>query len=339
MPSPHDRLVKAVYGEHRHAVAALQDALPPELLRWLDLGRLERVDRSFVDEALSERHADLLFSIGLRDAPPDQGEALVYLLFEHQSTPEPLMAFRVLGYMLRVWERWLSEHPHATRLPFVYPLVLYHGAARWTAPLDLAELIALPEPALKELAGALPRLQHDLLDLSAIPDEELRGTAMLVLTQRLLKHYACGELVARLSSWRDVYRRAAAEDGLRAVELVVRYILEVDARADNEVGLLRLSGEVLGPQAEEKVMTTADRLRAEGRLEGRREGRQEGRQEGLEEGLQEGLQEGLIKGLRYRFGAPTASLLARIQAADVATLRAWMERLFTADSVDDVFAG
>lgn len=88
-------------------------------------------------------------------------------------------------------------------------------------------------------------------------------------------------------------------------------------------------------------MTTADRLRAEGRLQGREEGREEGLQEGLERGLEQGLEQGLerglresvLRGIRVKFGDPTTEVLARVADADADTLRRWMEGLFVEDSL------
>jgi hypothetical protein len=34
------------------------------------------------------------------------GEALVYVLLEHQSTFDPRMPLRLLQYLVRVWEAW-----------------------------------------------------------------------------------------------------------------------------------------------------------------------------------------------------------------------------------------
>lgn len=318
MPSPHDRLVKSVHGEPKYASQALHQALAPEVLRWLDLADMERVDRSFVDEALSERHADLLFSMRLRGAQQERAQAFAYLLFEHQSTPDPLMPFRLLGYMLRIWERWLRENSRARRLPLIFPLVLYHGQVRWTAPLDLAGLIHLPSGAEQDLGLALPHLGYELLDLSAIPDAELRGGALLVLTHLLLKHHAEGRLAERLEEWMHLLIRASGEEGLRALELVARYILETDARPNNEAQLRRIASEALGKAAEEAVMTTADRLRAEGRQEGRRE-----------EAARL-----LLRALRLRYGEPTPDTLTRIALAELETLEGWMDRLLCSESVE-----
>jgi predicted transposase YdaD len=48
------------------------------------------------------------------------------LLFEHQSSPDAAMPFRLLRYVVRIWERWRRDHPATTTLPFV-PRSSVHG--------------------------------------------------------------------------------------------------------------------------------------------------------------------------------------------------------------------
>ncbi|MCB9744667.1 MAG: Rpn family recombination-promoting nuclease/putative transposase [Alphaproteobacteria bacterium] len=345
MPSPHDRLVKSVLGEPRYAAQLFERFLPPELVAGLDLGALTRVDRSFVDEALSERHADLLFSVPLRSAPGEPPRlALAYLLFEHQSTPDPWMPFRLLVYMLRVWERWRRDHPGARGLPLIIPLVLYHGEAPWSAPLDLAELIELPEGLRPALAEALPHLRHALLDLSAIPEEVLTRGALVALVLLLLKQQAKGDLVEHMDRWRETLRRAVEEGGLRAVEIVTHYTLIVNTRPDTLPRLAQLTGEVLGETAQEKVMTAGELLIEQGRIEGLQRGRREGRQEGREEGREEGLAEGrraqaadsLLRMLKLKFGEVPDDVRIRVGSATLQSLEAWTERIFSGTSPEDV---
>jgi predicted transposase/invertase (TIGR01784 family) len=128
--SPHDALFKEVLGKPEHARGALRSIVPAAVADALDWASLARCAGSFIDPVLSERHTDLLFSVAWRDGR----EALIYLLFEHQSTSDDRMAFRLLRYLVRIWERWLADHPRAELLPAVVPVVLYHGAEAWSAP-------------------------------------------------------------------------------------------------------------------------------------------------------------------------------------------------------------
>jgi hypothetical protein len=77
--------------------------LPADLVDRLDLDRLARVSGSFVDTTLRWRHSDLLFT-----APLDGHDAFVYVLVEHQSNTDALMPFRMLRYMVRIWDRYVA---------------------------------------------------------------------------------------------------------------------------------------------------------------------------------------------------------------------------------------
>ncbi|MEO5726864.1 MAG: Rpn family recombination-promoting nuclease/putative transposase, partial [Byssovorax sp.] len=43
------------------------------------------------------------------------------VLFEHQSTVDALMPFRLLQYMVLIWERHLQVHSEDKRLPPIVP--------------------------------------------------------------------------------------------------------------------------------------------------------------------------------------------------------------------------
>ena len=73
------------------------------------------------------------------------------------------------------------------------------------------------------------------------------------------------------------------------------------------------------------------KLRSEGRKKGRKEGRREGRKEG-ERRL-------LLRQLRSRFGELPAAAVARIEAADIADIERWGERILGARTLAEVLEG
>ncbi|MET9212134.1 MULTISPECIES: RpnC/YadD family protein [Actinomycetes] len=79
--------------------------------------------------------------------------------------------------------------------------------------------------------------------------------------------------------------------------------------------------EQLGPRAKEAIMTTAERLRAEGEARGEARGRAEI----------------LVEQLIEKFGTVPAELSARVRTADLDRLRLWARRVLTADTLDEVF--
>ena len=167
---PHDALFRYVFGKPVHAASQLQAVLPAALLDRLDLTNLHPVNGSFVDEELTNRHCDVLMRTRL-----DGRQAFVYLVIEHQSRPDRMMPLRMLRYLLRIWDRYLEEHPKAKRLPMIVPLVVYQGSRRWTHPVELSELLDV-DPATAELAGDfLPRFRFLLDDLTKLDKTALRA--------------------------------------------------------------------------------------------------------------------------------------------------------------------
>ena len=54
----------------------------------------------------------------------DGAAAWLYVLLEHQSTPDPWLRLRLLKYSIRIWERDRQRHPKEGRLRPIVPLVL-----------------------------------------------------------------------------------------------------------------------------------------------------------------------------------------------------------------------
>ncbi|HEX4420648.1 MAG TPA: Rpn family recombination-promoting nuclease/putative transposase, partial [Kofleriaceae bacterium] len=172
-PTPHDALFKEVFSKPENAAGTLRAVVPAVIGESLDWSTLTRCPGSFVDPALQEWHTDLLFSARWRGG----GDALLYLLYEHQSSPDEQMAFRLLRYMVRIWEHWWSEHPKAKLIPAVIPVALYHGDLSWSVPLLFNALIDVPETVRSALGHHLVDFSHMVDDLSEIPDDRLRARA------------------------------------------------------------------------------------------------------------------------------------------------------------------
>jgi predicted transposase/invertase (TIGR01784 family) len=322
----HDALFKAAFSQVEHAAGELRHVLPPALSARLDFSTLRLRRGTFVDEALKERQSDLLFSASLGGP-----RLLLYLLFEHQSTVEALMAFRLLRYMVRIWERYLLEHPRSKRLPAIVPVVLHHSENGWTAATSFEELLDLDEAARAAVGEYVPRLRFLLDDISAEEDEALRARAMSAFARMVLwclRHAREPEtLVQRLGRWLDLVREVRrTPNGPAALRTLWRYILAANERGEPDEVLRRLLAAV-GDEGKEEIVSVADKLV------------ERGRQEGLQEGLQEGHRKVLLKQLRTRFGALPEAVVAQVNAAEAAELDRWSDRVLTAPTLADVLTG
>jgi predicted transposase/invertase (TIGR01784 family) len=317
-PTPHDSVFRRIFGVPANAASQLRAVLPLDLAARLDLAQLTPVPASFVDEALKWRYSDLLFT-----APLDGRDAFVYLLAEHQSSTDQLMAFRMLRYVTRIWDQYLRDHPRARQLPAVIPLVVHHGRGRWAGPVQLLELIDL-DPGAKQAAQAyLPRFEFLLDDLAAIDDRQLLDrelTPSAVVTLLLLKTAPGNPRIpAELRRWASQLRAVLDQPG--GIEAFIAILTYIELVSEAPASELRDLAASLGPDAEEAYVTTAQMLRAEGRAEGEARGRAEA----------------LVEILAVKFGLLPDSVSKTVHAASIDQVKVWTARAVTAETLDQVF--
>ena len=117
--------------------------MPEALAKAADWSRLS-LDKtgSLTDPQGASLTTDLFYTVPLHG---DHGELScplgVRVLFEHQSTVDPLMAFRLLKYVVARWDKFLEQNPKSKRLPPIVSVVLYHGKRPWRAPQGIQEMV------------------------------------------------------------------------------------------------------------------------------------------------------------------------------------------------------
>ncbi|WP_405485248.1 Rpn family recombination-promoting nuclease/putative transposase [Nocardia sp. NBC_00511] len=314
--NPHDAYFRQVLARPVDAASELRAVFPPALAARMDWDTLLLQPCSFVSQQLRSRYSDLLFS-----ARVDGHDAFVYLLIEHQSRPDPLMPMRMLEYMIGIWNRYVREHPKTKTLPAVIPLVVHASpdGRRWDSPTELAELIDI-DPATRDALGEhLPRFRFLLDDLTAdeVPAIHARDLTPAARVLLVLLKTAPGnkhldtQLLPLLG---DLQTLLTGPGGIDDLECVVTYILTVGETSCSDLGPVI---DRLGPLAKEVIVTTAQRLRAEGRTEGRAET--------------------VLELLALKFGPLPTPITATVSAADTAQLRLWTARTLSANSLDEVF--
>ncbi|MCU0671338.1 MAG: Rpn family recombination-promoting nuclease/putative transposase [Myxococcota bacterium] len=324
MPTPHDALFKAFFSDPVHAVDVLRSALPGALSARIEWASLEVVPGSFVDDELRERQSDLPFRANLDFAhEPSDDDASIWLhvLFEHQSTEDPRMVFRMLRYMVRIWERAESE-----RLPPIVAVVLHHSPKGWRVARRFSEIVAPYDP---DLADFVPGFEIVVDDVSSMPDEALARRLEHAAVQLVLRVLRDGRATNDPAAWmlgvRDLIeqvRRATSD--VEVLWLVIRYLWEV-SRVEDPGPFLDAVRTTMGEPMGERATTLAESVL------------RRGVQQGLEQGLSRGRAAMLLHLMEQKFGALDESVRARVlHAADV-DLEGWADRLFVATTVEALF--
>lgn len=327
---PHDALFKDTFTNLQNAADELRVVLPPALATALDWSSLTLESGSFVEAALNKRFSDLLFSIDLAGdlAGDDDRKVFLYLLFEHQSTPDELISFRLLRYEVDIWDRYLQEHEDARRLPAIIPLVLYHGERTWQVPRNFVDLIALEGPARTAALRYLPAFEYVLDNLTATPDALLKQRPMNAESRMVLgalKRGPRGDWWGFLLEWPEVLEEVLGGlDGLSKFAKVLLYLMEQGKASTKQIDDV-LKEHVMSESIEKGFVSTADQLR------------QQGYSRGYDTGQAEKSRAILRKQLARRFGPLSAEVETRIARAEPAQLDHWIEEFAVASTLDEVF--
>lgn len=354
----HDSLFRHVFGNPANLAAWVRAAWPRLAGQW-DWDSLHECAGHFLGPDLRRHEADLLFVLAHR-----QSNAWIALLVEHRSGPMRRVVLQVLRYVHQILARWSARFPDR-KLQEVVGIVVHQGHAPTRSPATLARLrgtLCIRGHRSQRLAcrvirhavrGHTPRaLLHGPLPAAV---------RCAFLCMQLSPSMPPDELEATLLKWQGVLREATAPSGQGAdIEVIQSYILRVTEMAPDR--LARLLTRILGPEAERTLMSTYDRLLAEGEARGIAKGEARGIAKGEARGIAKGEARGIAKGealgiakgeahgevrgrvqvlhriLRKRFGAKADRYLRRMERASIATLDRWALRILDAKTIADVFA-
>ena len=237
-------------------------------LRWTTL---IRQDGTFIDEELRESQTDLLYRIERTETGQPMS---VYVLLEHQSSPDRLMPFRLLKYCCRIWDDDLKSQPERHELRPIVPVVFYQETRSWTYSTEFADLF--PEAA--RSWPWLPHFTHVLLDQTALAPEAVVGNVKARIAQ-LLMMAAFGHRTQEALRLAAVL--AASPEASGESDNLDPFLLYLTTTQGSEgIDTFKETMQRHGIDIGEKLMTYAQELLAEGEAKGRAEGEAKGRAEG-----------------------------------------------------------
>lgn len=253
--------------------------LPKHIKDILDLNSLKIQKESFVEPNLKTAISDVLFSARFNDQ-----DGYIYLLLEHQSTPNHFMAFRLFKYMLNICDRYITSNPKSKTLPLIYPLIFFNGQKQYNAPRSLWDLFANDK-----LAREIWINNYKLVNVNEIPDSEFKTRVWSGILEFFLKHINERELLKRWQEISDVLPELAKVSiGYNYIEMILCYTL-TKIRPDDKLELERMLKSKLNEEIGTKLMRSlADHWEQQGIQLGKAEGIQIGEARGIEIGKARG---------------------------------------------------
>ena len=254
------------------AVAFFQEYVPTELKEMVDWEKFRLAPGDFVQKALQNRRSDLLYETRIAGR-----KGFLYLHLEHQRKPVLNMAYRMLIYQAHIWQQHEKQYPQEA-LPLIYPMVLYQGKRRWTAPLSFHDYMRVPEA----LRPFVPAFRYAMLDLSHLSDEAIKGEIIVQIALLVMKHIDSSEITELLFEklMPLIQELEQKETGLEYLETILYYLSKASPHLNKEQVIQKLQEQ---PESEsntmqEIIMTLAEQWIQEGQEKGRQEGQEEERE-------------------------------------------------------------
>ena len=263
-PMSHDGIFKRFLTEIEGAKDFFDFHLPQNIKSLCDFSTLALTNSSFIDKQLRSRISDVLYSV-----QTTKGKGYIYIMIEHQSTADKLMAWRMMHYAFLAMNQHL-EQGHKT-LPLVVPILFYHGKR---SPYPYSPLWTDCFP-LSEMANNLYTQPFPLVDVTVMDDDELAKHRKIAALELVLKHRhfrdSSPHMLRKVAqAFNNDYNNESD------VYDIVYYIFKTQDSADFERIIQQLTEQT--EKQRETIMNIAQRLQ------------DKGRQEGIEQGIEQGIE-------------------------------------------------
>lgn len=264
-----DKFFKKSLSNPKVAKEFFETHLPSYLKKLIDLETLVLQKESFIDEHFRASSADILYQAKCGDS-----DAYLYLLCEHQSKPDRLMAFRLLNYTVRIIERHLKSHA-SSPLPIVHPIVMYTGEAPWRAPADIYTLYGNNEALARETLFK----PYQLVDIHRVDDAKVKETLLAGIFQFVFKYQKMRNLIELFESLCPWLEAIQMQGELAYFKDVLYFIFHETREHPDASRIFDITLWQSEPVRRE-VMSLADFFR----------------EEGLRSGIEQGIEQGIVAG-------------------------------------------
>ena len=255
--NPHDRYFRTLMASPEVAQEFFEKHLPNKIKDILNLKSLQLQHNSYIDDVLYEQIVDLLYSADFSGS-----SGYIYVLVEHQSTPDKLMPFRMLKYMVAIMEDHLAKPGNHT-LPIIYPIIMYSGAKPYNYSTDLFDLFTD-----KELAMEILWQPCQLVDISVMTDAEFDGFMWYGAMAKAMKyiHKYQKDIISLVERIMPELQKIENAGKINYVFTTIKYFFEV-GEAPNQDKFRDVIQRGL-TKSGDKIMTFAEQLRFEGYQKG-----------------------------------------------------------------------
>ena len=259
----HDKLFKRCMADTTVASEFIESYLPKEVLDVINLSTLKLEKSDFADAVLGNGVSDVLYSVKWKERT-----GYISLLLEHQSQSDKLMALRIMKYILKICDLYISQNNgKELPLPPIVPLIIYTGKTSYTATRSFYDLFEEPEMIKKFCPEPKVLILKDIKDLNV--REKIHSGVVLSLMQKIHKQDILPDLEFLMPFLQIVMRT-----NLHIGENLLKYVLD-NAECKDDEQVMQLFVDVTPQEYRGHMRTIGDQIRERGKIEGKIEKSQE----------------------------------------------------------------
>ena len=255
----HDSFFKALFSRKNDVIEFVEKTFPKELTSKLHLDTLEIDKTEYIDNKLRSNFSDLVYNCKYGNGITVK----ISLLLEHKSYAEAYPHFQLLGYMQKIWQTQLKQNQKLTP---IIPVIFYHGKQKWHQK-NFEEYFDYIDATLQKY---IPKFDYQLIDISTLTDEqiiklfeniELR-IAILLMKNIFYEQKILQELGKFFAGLDKLLQTPEGEEFFDMLTAYLFYTTQIETQ--KFVSKMR----TISPNAGEKFISTAMRLKMEGRKMG-----------------------------------------------------------------------
>ena len=217
VPKPkHDELFRAIMSEPLVYKEFFDYHLPEKVKELIDIDSIKLEKSDFLNEGLKESICDILFSAKLKNSDE---VGYLNLLLEAQSTSDIHMSFRMIKYMVEIWNRHFKSHPKSQKLPLIYPLIFSNAVNTKNMSLDFFDMFDN-----KELAKTFFTGPYQLIDVYKLPDSELIERVFSGTMEYALKHGRDKDFLEKLLEIGPNLKKITEEKNIQSVDYIANIL-------------------------------------------------------------------------------------------------------------------
>ena len=229
----HDRGYKLLFSHPQMIEELLKSFVKEDFVKKIDYSALKPVKTAFVSSTFRGRENDVIWEINISGK-----KTYLYIFIDFQSTVDTFMSLRFLTYIGLFYEYLLKKEKKQKKikkLPSVFPILLYNGKKKWTAPLNIVDLIDI---SLSSLRPYVPHFKYYKIAENEFSEESLKEINNLVSGLFLIEQGNIKELADIISDVVKILSKEVSEELKRDFGLWVRASLK---RKGIDVDLAKLN--------------------------------------------------------------------------------------------------